>query len=90
MVEQGIIGHEQSCKCDFELLEPLQVIEFDPESRYLVVVQAKEKLPDEAIVRIRTVLHRRLKELLGQIKFDLVVMDGGLELNFYQFKEKSQ
>jgi hypothetical protein len=74
---------------DFELLEPLRTIEFNPDSRYLMVARVRERLSAEVSARIFARLKYALSQLLGEIKFSVVVLDGDIELDFYQFKERT-
>lgn len=68
-------------------LNPLQVLQLDPDSRYLVVVSLKDKLSMEAIARMQVSLGERFSQFFEGNVFGIVILEDGAEMNFYQFKE---
>lgn len=70
-------------------LNPVQVIQLDPDSRYLAVVSLPDRLSMAAFERFQVQHKAVFDPFFGENKCSLVIVEGGAKLDFYQFKEKT-
>jgi len=75
-------------------LQVSHVVEFDPNSRYLLVFELwqgdeeeRGRLSMHALERIKGQIDEALGKLLEGVKFEVLVADSPIYLTSYQFKE---
>lgn len=63
-----------------------QVIDLNPVSKYLVVIEMDETLRPEAYANLKTRLEVALRPLFDGVKFEIMITDAPLNLSCIRFK----
>lgn len=70
-----------------EVLEKVKVEEFNPNSKYLIVLTTNDRLTGEEIERSRDRLVNSLTEILEDIPYQIVIV-GDAHLDVFEIKSK--
>ncbi|MCL4296302.1 MAG: hypothetical protein KJ077_11260 [Anaerolineae bacterium] len=73
-----------------QVLEPVRVIEFQPGSRYLVVVATAKNLHPGEVARLKHEVESNLKPLLDGILFRALIISGAASFEVYRVLDGSQ
>jgi hypothetical protein len=67
-------------------VDTMNVIELDPLSRYLIIVEMEKMPPPEATVELENRIKQCLNPLFKGIEFEVILTETPLYLNGYRFK----